>query len=139
MTGPRGDLSLLIVDDDPRIRELAEHAARTSRRFGLIRLAENGEDALRQLGADARLPDVILTDLSMPGIDGFELVATLKGRPETKHIPVVMFSSSGLLDDQEHALAAGCEAFFPKPTTLGGLGEILASVAAIALHATTGR
>jgi two-component system cell cycle response regulator DivK len=139
MTDPSGDLSLLIVDDDPRIRELAEHAARASRRFGVIRLAENGADALRQLGADARLPDIILTDLSMPGMDGFELVATLKSRAETKQIPVVMFSSSGLLDDQEHALAAGCEAFFPKPATLGSLGEILASVAAIALHATTRR
>src|SRR4051812_24388698 len=108
MTDPSGDLSLLIVDDDPRIRELAEHAARASRRFNAIRLAENGEDALRQLGADPRLPDVILTDLSMPGMNGFELVAALKSRRETKQVPVVMFSSSGLLGDQEQALAAGC-------------------------------
>ncbi len=133
MTDHGRDLSLLIVDDDQRILELAEYAARELRCFGLIRTAENGDDALRKIDAERRLPDVILTDLSMPGMDGFEFVETLKRRADTAKIPVVMFSSSGLIYDQDHAMAAGCEAFFPKPGTLAGLSDVLSHVAGIAL------
>lgn len=125
-------LSLLIVEDDTRILELAEHAARESGLFREVSTAENGSEALRKLNGSRR-PDVILTDLSMPVMDGFELVQALKGRPATSTIPIVMYSSSGLLYDHEHALAAGCEAFFQKPATLAGLGEILANVASIAI------
>jgi len=134
-----GGLSLLIVDDDGRILELAEYVALASGRFRAIRTAENGEDALRKLAADPVLPDVILTDLSMPRMDGFMLVETLKHRPDTRHVPVVMFSSSGLLYDHEHALAVGCEAFFPKPATMAGLTEVLVNVANIAQHVPTHR
>ncbi len=132
-----GVLSVLIVDDDRRILELCEYAARSSRRFRVVNTAENGRDALGKLTGGAPLPDVILTDLSMPEMDGFELVETLKARADTKHLPVVMFSSSGLLYDQEHARAAGCEAFFPKPSTLAGLTEILMQVADIVEHTPT--
>src|SRR3954468_7876721 len=121
MAGPRENLSLLLVDDDVRILELAEYAARASGRFRLIQTAANGLEALAVLGGGTRLPDIILTDLSMPHMDGFELVETLKRRESTRQIPIVMFSSSGLLYDHEHALSAGCEAFFPKPGTLAGL------------------
>ncbi len=128
-----GDLSLLIVDDDSRILELAEYAARELGCFRPIRTAADGQDALTKLKAEPRLPNVILTDLSMPGMDGFEFIAALKRRDETKNIPVVMFSSSGLHYDEQRALAAGCEAFYPKPETMAGLSEVLAKVATIAL------
>lgn len=136
MTGHGSDLSLLIVDDDQRILELAEHAARELGYFAPIDTAENGDDALRKIESEHGLPDVILTDLSMPKMDGFEFVETLKRGAATKDIPVVMFSSSGLLYDQEHAMAAGCEAFFPKPATLAGLSDVLVHVAKIARRAT---
>lgn len=122
--------SLLIVDDDTRILELTVHAAHESGRFREVSTAENGSDALRKLEANG-YPDVILTDLSMPIMGGFELVQALKDRAATKDIPVVMYSSSGLLYDHEHALAAGCAAFFQKPTTLAGLADIVANVASI--------
>ncbi len=124
-------LSLLIVDDDPRILELAEHAARGVGCFRAIRTAVNGADALANLNAHRRLPDIILTDLSMPEMDGFEFVAALKAHDGTKAIPVVMFSSSGLHYDEETALAVGCAAFFLKPATLAGLTEVLSKIAAI--------
>ena len=127
------DLSLLIVDDDQHILELAEFAARALGCFHPIRTAANGHDALAKIKADRRLPDAILTDLSMPGMDGFEFIAALKGRDETRRIPVVMFSSSGLHYDEERALAAGCDAFFQKPTTMAGLSDVLAKVAAFGL------
>lgn len=134
MAGFGRGLSLLIVDDDTRILELTEHAARDSGHFRAVSTAENGSDALQKLENDGH-PDVILTDLSMPGMDGFELVQALKGREATKAIPVVMYSSSGLLYDHQHALAAGCEAFFQKPATLAGLADVLGNVARIAVQA----
>jgi CheY-like chemotaxis protein len=128
-----GDLSLLIVDDDQRILELAEHAARGAGCFRPIHTAVNGDDALAKIKAHHRLPDIILTDLSMPDMDGYELVAALKQNAETREIPVVMFSSSGLHYDEERALAAGCAAFFQKPGTLAGLSEVLSKAAVIGL------
>jgi CheY-like chemotaxis protein len=133
MSGQSSDApSLLIVDDDPRVLELTEFAARGSHLFGSIRTASNGAVALAVLGNGEARPDVILTDLSMPIMNGFELVLMLKQRDETKDIPVVMFSSSGLPYDRERAMTAGCRAFYPKPTSLAGLNEVVAGVAAAA-------
>lgn len=120
-----GGLLLLIVDDDPRILELAEHAARESGRFEAVVTAEHGRDALAKVFAAPRRPDLILTDLSMPQMDGFELVQTLKELSATKDIPVFMFSSSGVLYDQQRALEVGCAAFFPKPATLADLRSLM--------------
>ena len=113
-------VSLLVVDDDARILELVEHVAERVQWFTSIVMATNGREALAKLFAAEHLPDVILTDLSMPGMNGFEFTQAVKQLDATKHIPVVMFSSSGLLYDREHALEAGCAAFFPKPTTFAG-------------------
>lgn len=132
-----GRMSLLIVDDDPRILELAEYAAREIDLFDLVTLAENGRDGLVKLFGSERMPDVILTDLSMPQMDGFEFVQTVKELAVTRHIPVVMFSSSGLIYDQQHAFDAGCAAYFPKPSTLEGLREILENVAQIGSQASS--
>lgn len=128
-------VSLLVVDDDAHILELVEHVARECQWCSSITTAANGRDALAKLFAETRLPDVILTDLSMPLMDGFELVQALKQLEPTKHIPVVMFSSSGLIYDQQHALDAGCAAYFPKPTSFAGLREILENVFRIATGA----
>jgi CheY-like chemotaxis protein len=128
---------ILIVDDDPRILELAEHAARETRLFDFIATAANGRDALLKILGGERMPDVILTDLSMPQMDGFELVQTLKELAVTRHIPVAMFSSSGLLYDQQHAVEAGCAAFFPKPASLSGLREVFENVARITAQVGT--
>ena len=125
-------MSLLVVDDDVRILELVEHVARECPWFSSISTATNGREAIAQLFAAKRMVDVILTDLSMPQMDGFELVQTLKRLDPTKHIPVVMFSSSGLIYDQQHALDAGCAAFFPKPTSFAGLRDVLENVFRIA-------
>lgn len=131
----KGKVSLLVVDDDERILELLEHVAERSQWFTSIAMATNGREALAQLFAAERMPDIILTDLSMPQMSGFEFVHALKQLEATKDIPVIMFSSSGLLYDRQHALDAGCVAFFPKPTTFAGLEEVLENVARIATGA----
>lgn len=125
-------LSLVIVDDDERILELAAHAAGETGSFSSVVTESNAKNALAHIIVCERPPDVILTDLSMPYMDGFEFAQALKSLPLTKNIPVIMFSSSGLHYDQQHALDAGCAAFFAKPSTLDGLAEVLKEVARIA-------
>ena len=74
MADPGGSLSLLIVDDDPRILELAQFAARSTCRFRAIQTAENGGDALCKITTSESLPDVVLTDLSMPQMSGADAI-----------------------------------------------------------------
>jgi CheY-like chemotaxis protein len=119
---------ILIVEDDPEIRELADYAARKTG-FGLVLLAGDGVaalDALRDLSPSRRI--VVLTDLAMPRMNGHELVAALKSDPSTAELPVFMFTSSGSSSDREVALAAGCRAYFDKPTSMDALMAIMAEI-----------
>lgn len=127
--------TLWIVEDDQRLRELVLFAAQQSGRFAAVEVAVDGQDAWERLvTADrAALPDVILTDLSMPRLDGLQLVAQIKGASEFRDIPIAMFSSSRRPDDEADALKAGCSVFIEKPVSFGALFRMLVSVADLVL------
>ena len=73
------------------------------------------------------LPDLILMDLSLPVLDGWEATRRIKAAPETKHIPVVALTAHAMAGDREKALAAGCNDFDTKPVELPRLlGKIRA-------------
>jgi CheY-like chemotaxis protein len=65
--------------------------------------------------AAAEQPDLILMDLSLPEIDGWEAAHRLKADPATRHIPIIALSAHAMADDREKALAAGCDDFDTKP------------------------
>jgi CheY-like chemotaxis protein len=72
-------------------------------------------------------PDLILIDLSLPVLDGWEATRRIKAAPETKHIPVVALTAHAMAGDREKALAAGCNDFDTKPVELPRLlGKIRA-------------
>jgi len=102
---------VLLVDDFQDNREMyamyLEHAG--------LQVAEagNGHEALDQ--AFRLLPDLIVMDLSLPGIDGWEATRRLKADERTKKIPVVALTSHALEGYSEGARAAGCDAFVTKP------------------------
>ena len=75
--------------------------------------AENGERGCEIAAAER--PDIILMDLEMPVMDGWEATRRLKGNPQTSDIPVIAFSAHALAGERSKALAAGCNEFETKP------------------------
>jgi CheY-like chemotaxis protein len=110
MSTEQGPL-ILVVDDYEDAREMyAEYL-----RFCGFRVAEarNGNEALDQ--AFTLMPDLILMDLSLPGMDGWEATRQLKADERTRHIPVVALTGHALAGASEGAKKAGCDSFVTKP------------------------
>jgi CheY-like chemotaxis protein len=102
---------ILVVDDYQDAREMyAEYL-----QFSGFRVAEarNGNEAVEQ--AFALKPDLILMDLSLPGMDGWEATRHLKSDERTRHIPVVALTGHALAGASEGARKAGCDSFVTKP------------------------
>lgn len=102
---------ILVVDDIPTNVRLLE-AKLTAEYFEVI-TARNGEEALRL--ASQERPDIILLDVMMPGLDGFEVCRRLKLDPELTHIPVIMITALDQLSDRVQGLEAGADDFLTKP------------------------
>ena len=102
---------ILVVDDYQDAREMyAEYL-----QFSGFRVAEarNGNEAVEQ--AFALKPDLILMDLSLPGMDGWEATRRLKADERTSHIPIVALTGHALAGASEGAKKAGCDSFVTKP------------------------
>lgn len=102
---------ILVVDDYQDAREMyAEYL-----QFSGFRVAEarNGNEAVEQ--AFALKPDLILMDLSLPGMDGWEATRRLKADESTKHIPIVALTGHALAGASDGAKKAGCDSFVTKP------------------------
>jgi two-component system cell cycle response regulator DivK len=102
---------ILVVEDqeDNRriLRDLLGNAG-----FELIE-AESGEDALSAVMT--RRPDLILMDIQLPQMDGYEATRRIKSNPEMEEVPVIAVTSYALTGDDTKALAAGCNAYITKP------------------------
>lgn len=103
--------TILLVEDheDNRIiyRTALEH-------FGYrVLLAPDGGEGLRL--AREELPDLILMDVSIPVVDGWEATRILKSEPETRHIPIVALTAHALAADRERAREVGCDGYLAKP------------------------
>lgn len=102
---------VLIVDDFTDAREMYGEALV----FAGFRIAEarHGAEAIEK--ALEIQPDLILMDLAMPGIDGWDATRVLKQHPRTKHIAIMALTSHALSGERDRAMRAGCDAFVAKP------------------------
>lgn len=127
----------MIVEDDPDLRILVEVAANRAETFSVIVTEADGAAALARIrdlsiaADDPARPDVVFTDLDMPGLNGIQLTRELQRDPRTKDIRVAVFTASNIPNDNEAAKAAGCCAIYKKPIGLRELTEIMQSLAAM--------
>jgi CheY-like chemotaxis protein len=103
--------TILVVDDNEPSRDALSR--RLERRGYRIVTAGDGQQAVAT--ARLELPDLILMDLGLPGIDGWEATRQLKAGNVTSHIPVIVLSAHAMTNDRDLALAAGADDFDTKP------------------------
>ncbi|MCP4291195.1 MAG: response regulator [bacterium] len=111
---------ILIVDDDPVMRKLLAKAV--SRLDAVVFLASDGIHALDALRCNNDF-DLILTDISMPVLDGRQLITTVKGDPKMSHIPILIMSGVVRMKDIADLLDLGATKFIPKPFNMKTLRE----------------
>ena len=108
---------ILIVEDNEMNRDvLTRKLARSG--FDIV-VAADGLGGLERARIDA--PDLILMDLDLPDIDGWECVARLRADSGTKPIPIIALTAHAMVGDRQRAIAAGCDDFDTKPIDFGGL------------------
>jgi len=110
---------ILLVEDNAANADMLSR--RLTRRGFAVVLATDGLQAISH--AHLERPDLILMDVSLPEIDGWEATRRLKGDPATASIPVIALTGHAMLSDVEQSLAAGCEEFETKPVDFHKLIE----------------
>src|SRR5437762_14325162 len=119
---------ILLVEDNELNRDMLSR--RLARRGYEVMLARDGQEALET--ARAELPDLILMDMSLPVLDGWDATRQLKSDPATAGIPVIGLTAHAMAGDREKALAAGCDDYDTKPIEFDRL------LAKISIFAKTG-
>ena len=104
---------LYVEDNDDNIYMLERRLKRAG--FTVL-IARDGAEGVTMAGAE--LPDLILMDMGLPVIDGWEATRQIKAAAETKHIPVIALTANAMTGDKEKAMAAGCDDFDTKPVEL---------------------
>ena len=116
---------ILIVDDDPDDREIISSVFLTTgiTDFLLVSSARDAITYLQSVQNEERLPKLIITDLNMPGINGNELLQSLKTMQRFQHIPVIVYSTSNIKDEINKSLMQGASEYITKPSAMSGYFE----------------
>ena len=110
---------ILLVEDNEMNRDMLTR--RLNRNGFEVVVAVNGQEGV-ELASSAR-PDLILMDMSLPVLDGWEATKQVKANPQTARIPVIALTAHAMASDKDKALAAGCDEFDTKPVELPRLLE----------------
>lgn len=115
---------ILFADDDPAMRQLVAETLRTGRHE--VRLARNGQEALEEVRRSP--PDLVMLDYRMGVMDGFQVCRQLKADPRFDHLPILILTAEGRIEDRLTGFDAGADDYLPKPFDPR---ELLARVAAL--------
>ena len=115
--------TVLLVEDDPDDQEIFRRVLKKTEISATLRIASDGQEAIEYLdggsaSSDAGLqymPDLILLDLNMPGLDGFEVLARIRQKKQTRSIPVVVFTTSDSATDIARSYELGANSYVTKP------------------------
>ncbi len=121
--------TILVVEDNPVNMRLVRLILRTQ--GYTVCEAATGQEALHLL--ETERPGLILLDMQLPGMDGFTLASRLKSDPRTSAVPLVAVTALAMKGDAERVLAAGCDAYLPKPIDAKELIEVIEKCLAQAL------
>jgi len=105
---------ILLVEDNEMNRDMLSR--RLARREYEVLVAVDGKEGVEMAGSEA--PDLILMDMSLPVMDGWEATRQLKASPETKAIPIIALTAHAMSGDREKAMEAGCDDYDTKPIEL---------------------
>lgn len=103
---------LLLVDDEPGIRESVQAYLEDNEDW-TVEVASNAEEAWQAI--EAKAPDLIISDIMMPQVNGYEFLAKLREDPRYRSIPVVFLTARGMTSDRIQGYEAGCDAYLSKP------------------------
>ena len=107
------DKLIMVVDDSPTVVKFVSFALRST--GCKVITACDGMDALEKLSAAESGVDLIITDLNMPNVDGYELIKTLRENPEYANIPIIILSSEEEEQDKKLGTEAGASSYLVKP------------------------
>ncbi|HKQ85777.1 MAG TPA: response regulator [Candidatus Acidoferrales bacterium] len=112
---------ILIVEDNEPNRQML--ARRLERKGFAVVTAPDGEGGYSLARAEA--PDLILMDISLPGMDGWQVIELLKSEASTRDIPLIILTAHALVDDRSKAVAVGCDDYFSKPADFQRLLDVI--------------
>jgi CheY-like chemotaxis protein len=112
-------VKILLVEDNEMNRDMLSR--RLLRKGYEIIMAADGQQAIAMAVSES--PDLILMDMSLPVIDGWEATRRVKANPDTQNIPVIALTAHAMIEDKDKAMAAGCDDFDTKPVDIQRLLE----------------
>ena len=112
---------ILLVEDNDVNRDMMTR--RLQRRGYIVVSAVDGQQGVNL--AHSEMPDLILMDMSLPVLDGWEATRQIKGNPDTNHIPVIGLTAHAMVGDRTQALDAGCSEYATKPVEFDKLVELI--------------
>ena len=121
---------ILIADDDPLVRDAV---AKILELFGHnVTAVADGQEVLEKLQSEI---DIIILDINMPGMDGYEVTKRLREMPKLAHVPIIALTANVLRGDREKSLDAGCDGYIQKPLDVDMLPEQVATFLSQACNA----
>ena len=119
-------VKILLVEDNEMNRDMLSR--RLERKGYQVVMAVDGLESV--VMASSEKPDLILMDIGLPGIDGWEAARRIKADPQTRHVPIIALTAHAMSGERERALAAGCDDYDTKPVEFPRLLEKIANFSA---------